>query len=190
MDITTNSPDFGAQDRKRPGRRRRLIVGLLAVMAMLVGFTSPADARPRVEISGNATPSDCNDGEGVGAIELTGDLQGCLVFFPTSFTCAEYNGFALYEEAGRETFRGTYDGRRGKFKTQYTLAATYTSGSCAEFEAGGFPYLNQLTGGCDHTIHGKLGAFKGRRGFIQFFDIIPDPGTSGASNFYYAGWLR
>ncbi len=163
---------------------------MLVTMALLLSTAGTADARDRKTISGDATPSDCNDGEGVGAIYLTGDLNGCLIFFPTDFSCVEMNGFALYEEEGREVFRGTYEGRNGKFRTRYTLAATYTQGACEDFEAGGFPYEKQLTGGCDHKIFGMKGAFKGRKGLITFHDIIPNPGTSGASNFFYSGYLR
>lgn len=49
--------------------------------------------------------------------------------------------------------------------------------------------MNQLTGGCDHRVIGTSGAFKGMRGLITFFDVIPDPGESGASNFLYRGRL-
>ena len=176
--------------RRRPRRRGRALVGLILSLVMIFGMMTPVEAAPRTTISGDAVPSDCAGDRGAGAIQLTGDLQGCLIFFPATFECIEMNGFARYRETGRELFVGSYDGERGRFRTKYDLEATYTSGSCAEFNDGGFPFLNQLTGGCDHFIRGKTGAFEGRRGFISFFDVIPDPGESGASNFYYAGWMR
>ncbi len=175
----------------RPLRRlTRSLMTLVLALAVVVPLASPAGAQGRTIVSGDAVPSECNNGRGAGAIELTGDFEGCLTFFPKRFNCVEMNGFARYREAGREVFRGMYNGERGRFVTRYTLQATYTSGSCAEFEAGGFPFLNQLTGGCDHRIIGKRGAFAELQGLIQFFDIIPEPGVSGASNFFYAGHVR
>lgn len=157
---------------------------------MLLTLMTPVAAQDEpATVSGNATPSACGGDRGAGAIRLTGDLQGCLIFFPGRFRCTELNGFALYEEWGRELFVGRYNGERGRFRTKYDLTATYTAGSCAEFNDGGFPFLNQLTGGCNHRIVGKRGVFEGMRGLITFHDIIPSPGQSGASNFYYSGYL-
>ncbi|MGI9606505.1 MAG: hypothetical protein ACR2P0_10245 [Acidimicrobiales bacterium] len=179
------------RDGKRRRRRGRLsLIAIGAVLTMLLSLMTPVGAaQERTTVSGDAVPSTCNNGVGAGAIALTGDLEGCLIFFPGSFECTELNGFALYEERGREVFVGKYDGQRGRFRTKYTLAATYTAGSCAEFDTGGFPFLNQLTGGCDHHIVGKRGVFKGMRGLLTFHDVIPEPGVSGASNFLYSGYL-
>ena len=49
----------------------------------------------------------------------------------------------------------------------------------------------QLTGGCLHKIvdSSGTGKFEGVDGKLRFFDVIPDPGESGASNFLYAGYL-
>lgn len=177
---------------------RALVVFGLAVVLMLA-FSAPVgadgdddddDGGPhRVTISGDSTPSDCNDGAGAGAIYLTGDIEGCLTFFPTRYTCDELNGFDRYREWGRETFEGSLDGEPGTFGTKYDLEATYASGFCDAVEAGGFPFELQLTGGCNHYIKGKTGAFKRARGLITFFDVIPDPGESGASNYLWAGYL-
>ena len=172
------------------GRRpMRLVLGALTTLILVVGLMAPVEAQTRTTISGDATPSTCNGQRGAGAIELTGDLEGCLTFYPKKFSCVELNGFALYRESGREVFVGSYDGERGRFRTRYTLEATYTSGSCTAFMNGGFPFMNQLTGGCDHRIIGKSGVFAGRRGLITFHDVIPTPGMSGASNFLYSGYL-
>ncbi len=159
--------------------------------ALLLPAPAEAQGEPTA-ISGDAVPSDCNNGKGLGAIELTGDLEGCLIFFPKTAECTEYNGFALYEEAGVERFIGSYNGEAGKFRTKYTLAGTYAQGACADFEAEDYGtfFSKQLTGGCDHYIKGKTGAFKGMKGLITFHDVIPTPGTSGASNFFYTGYLK
>lgn len=185
--------------RSRDARSWRLVLGIGAVTVMVLSTTSPAgagdhdhddgDRAETVQVSGNAVPSECNDGRGAGAIELTGDLEGCLTFFPKDFTCEELNGFALYNERGREVFEGSLNGESGKFRTKYTLEATYTQGSCAAFDAGGFPFLNQLTGGCDHFVKGRNGVFDDARGLITFHDVIPEPGVSGASNFLYSGHI-
>jgi len=173
------------------------LLALGAALVMLASAASPADAEhgngggDAMRISGDAVPSDCNDGRGAGALELfNGNLEGCLTFFPKAYTCEELNGFALYNEEGRERFRGTLDGKRGTFTTTYTIEATYTAGSCAEFDAGGFPFMNQLTGGCDHYVKGRRGVFRGATGLINFHDVIPEPGVSGASNFLYSGYLN
>ena len=184
------------QIKAHTSKTTRAMLVLVVAVAVMFGVLSPASAgRTKTEISGNAVPSLCNDGQGVGAIELTGDLEGCLTFFPKKATCTELNGFALYEERGRETFVGSFQGEDGEFRTRYTLAATYAEGSCEAIDAalageGDFPFDKQLTGGCDHYVFGKTGAFAGMRGLITFYDIIPDPGVSGASNFFYSGHLR
>lgn len=174
--------------RDRTRSRRWLILGVVAIV--LVVLAAPALAGGRTSISGNSVPSDCNDGVGAGAIALTGDIEGCLTFFPEDYRCDELNGFDRYWEAGTEHFVGTYQGEAGEFTTTYTLEATFAEGFCDAVEAGGFPFELQLTGGCDHYVTGTSGAFEGVRGLITFFDVIPDPGTSGASNYLYAGRLR
>ncbi len=178
--------------------KRRTTTAMLASVLFLAAMLIPAPAEAQsnqskgTPISGNATPSACNNGQGLGAIELTGDLAGCLIFFPKTSNCTEYNGFALYEETGVERFIGTYDGKAGKFRTKYTLAGTYAQGACDDFAAEDYAtfFSKQLTGGCDHAIKGKTGVFKGMKGLITFHDIIPNPGTSGASNFFYEGYLK
>lgn len=154
---------------------------------MIFALMTPVEAAPKTTISGNATLSAC----GGGGLALTGDLRGCLNFFPARMECEAMNGFDRYREWGREVFTGRYLGERGKFRTKYFIEATYLAGTCADAEATGeFNFEGQLTGGCDHYITGRRGVFKGMRGLITFFDVIPDPGVSGASNFYYAGYLR
>ena len=176
-------------------RTRRSIIILGFALLMVLSLAAPVGAddddrekRERITISGDSVPSGCNDGRGAGAIELSGDLDGCLIFFPKRFTCDELNGFALYREWGRELFEGTFDGEPGTFRTKYTLEATYEQGACAEFDAGGFPFEKQITGGCDHRVIGRSGVFDDARGLITFHDVI-DPGN-GATNYLYSGHLR
>ncbi len=174
-------------------RNRWMVLGVSLIL-MLV-FTAPVgaangDAAGEVmTVSGNSEPSDCNNGEGVGAILLTGDVSGCLTFFPEDFSCDELNGFDRYRESGTETFDGSLHGEPGKFTTTYVLEATYAEGFCDQVNEGGFPFELQLTGGCDHTVTGTEGSFLDVIGLITFFDVIPVPGVSGASNFFYSGDL-
>ncbi len=99
--------------------KRRLVgtvaaVGLTATALLMLATTASAGANgKRTTVSGDSTFSvdGCNNGKGAGAIELTGDLVGCLTFFPKRFTCQELNGFALYKEWGREKFNGTWKGK-------------------------------------------------------------------------------
>lgn len=175
--------------------KSRLMSAALAIgaVALLASIAAPVDARPNrgpTTVSGNAFPSLCNGEVGVGALELTGDIEGCLTFLDFDFECQELNGFALYTEAGSESFVGSVNGVEGTFNTRYTLEATYVQGSCEEFNAGGFPFLQQLTGGCDHFIVNGTGAFRDARGVVTFYDVIPDPGESGASNFFYKADIR
>ena len=175
--------------------QNRLMVLGISLMLMLA-FTAPVGAADSngvgevMTVSGNSEPSDCNNDEGVGAIYLTGDVEGCLTFFPSDFSCDELNGYDRYRESGTETFDGSLHGEPGKFTTTYTLEATYAPGFCDGVNAGGFPFELQLTGGCDHAVTGTEGSFAGITGLITFFDVIPNPGVSGASNFFYAGDLE
>ncbi len=183
--------------RSRSGMRKRTFMAIATSFALVIALLTPnpaGAAEERTVISGTANPSDCNNGKGLGALEFSGDLEGCLTFFPKDYSCMEMNGFALYEESGNEIFVGTYDGARGKFRTRYTLAATYLAGSCAAIDdavlnGGDFPWDRQVTGGCDHKILGRKGAFAGKRGNFNIFDVIPEPGVSGATTFQWAGWI-
>lgn len=192
LDATVDAGDTRQTVRKH--RLRATFSGLIAMFLFAaILLPAPAGAQSnRTPISGDAAPSTCNNGKGVGAIELVGDLEGCLIFFVDTGVCTELNGFALYEETGRELFIGEYEGEKGRFRTKYTLAGTYAQGACADFDAADYDsfFSKQLTGGCDHKIKGKQGVFKGMKGLIVFHDIIPEPGVSGASNFFYSGYLK
>ncbi|MGI9657523.1 MAG: hypothetical protein ACR2OD_01340 [Gaiellaceae bacterium] len=171
-----------------------LVVALAAAAFLVLSGTAEAASsgkskNEKTHISGNSTPSDCNDGKGAGALLLTGDLEGCLTFFPKRFTCDELNGFAKYTEWGREKFQGTLNGKSGKFRTKYKVVATYKQGSCQAFNDGGFPFEGQITGGCKHKVIGKTGAFRGYKGLITFYDEIPVVGE-GATNFLYDGYVK
>lgn len=177
------------------------ICALLALACLVLGVTGSAvaatgavsatqsESPTEVTISGTAEVSTCNDGNGWGALEFSGDLEGCLTFYVTDSYCEEVNGFAHYTEAGMETFQGTYAGEQGEFVTEYTLEATFLQGSCDAFAAGEFPAQAQLTGGCNHEIHGRTGAFSGLDGFVNIHDVIASPGESGATSYNYVGRL-
>ena len=173
----------------------RHFTAVLAALMLVFGLVAPGTANAKakkVKISGDAVLSDCNNGKGDGALELSGDLEGCWIFFVKSSSCEELNGFALYNESGRETFVGSFQGEEGKFRTRYTLQATFAQGACADIEDGDYDtfFSKQLTGGCDHKVRGKTGVFKAMKGNITYHDIIPEPGVSGASNYFYQGYLK
>lgn len=175
--------------RKRRARRTGLAIVSSVLLVFALAAPSVGAGVVRDTISGTAVLSDCNGSEGVGALKMTGDLEGCLAFNPRFYDCTEMNGFALYEERGTEIFRGTYQGTAGVFRTFYTLAATYEAGSCAGFDAGDPPWDAQLTGGCDHAITGTRGVFQGLTGNFNIFDVVEEPGTSGATLYQWAGYL-
>lgn len=182
--------------RRARFRSMRPVMVIAVSVILLLAFTSPVSAKgdgnvgETMTVSGNSEFSDCNAGIGLGALFLTGDVEGCLTFLEIEdFSCDEMNGFDRYRESGIESFVGSLHGEPGEFETTYTLEATYAEGFCDQVNAGGFPFELQLTGGCDHTVIGESGSFEGVTGLITFFDVIPDPGVSGASNFLYVGTL-
>lgn len=148
-----------------------------------------------VFVSGNSTFSDCGlEGSDV-ALNMTGDLKGCLSVFVQGFTCRELGDFDLYFERGQEVFVGTLRGQQGRFRTTYTLDAAYAKGFCQSFD-----FSRQLAGGCSHKVHGRSGVFKDAEGVITFLDVVAGvtgdpfsgaftPGT-GANNFLYSGRIH
>ena len=146
-----------------------MIASMAAVLALTGASTASAgDGQRRgwTTISGSGVPSDCGGADF--ALELSGNLEGCWVVFPETFTCEELNGFAWYTEAGRETFDGTLNGEPGSFVTTYTFEAAYAPGLCSTFD-----FNTELAGGCDHNVKGKSGSFTGVVGRIQYVDVIP-----------------
>ncbi len=55
------------------------------------------------------------------ALNMTGDLEGCLYVFIDEYSCTDGN----YLEKGRELFIGTYKGKSGSFRTTYDFQAKY-----------------------------------------------------------------
>ena len=174
------------------GRVRRPILILAIIVALVAAIALPVGAAGRhwVHISGNAFAPEagqCTDLD-AGAIYLTGDLEGCLYFFPTWFRCVDFDDFDLIQERGTEKFIGP----DGEFDTRYWLEATYEADTC-EFLAANpspddFPWDKQKTGGCDHRIRGTSGDYKSARGLITFHDVV-EQGV-GATNFFYEGRVR
>lgn len=155
--------------------------GLLLILFLLLALPAMADNGHggRTQISGDSMFSDCGDF----ALEMTGDLNGCLEIFPERFTCEELNGFAVYREWGEELFRD--DDGVSTFRTTYDLEGVFAQGFCDSFD-----FSTQLAGGCNHKVFSGEGKFHGSNGLITFNDIIPAPGVSGASNFLYHGNVK
>jgi hypothetical protein len=154
--------------------------GLLLVLLLVLALPAMADGQGgRTQVSGDSVFSDCGDF----AIEMTGDLNGCLEIFPERYTCEELDGFALYREWGEEQFRD--DDGESSFRTKYDLEAAFTQGFCESFD-----FSTQLAGGCNHKVFSGEGKFRGSNGLITLLDIIPEPGVSGASNFLYHGAVK
>lgn len=146
-------------------------------------------------VSGNSTFSDCGLAGSDVALNMTGDLQGCLSVFVEGFSCTEQDDFDLYFERGREVFVGTWNGKQGSFRTTYTLDGAYAKGFCQSFD-----FSLQLAGGCSHKVDGASGAFRKARGLLTFLDVVANvtgdpvtgaftPGT-GANNFLYFGRIH
>lgn len=156
-----------------------------SLIALALLFAAPAVADNghggRTLVSGDSVFSDCGDADL--AIELSGDLQGCLEIFPMDYACDELDGFARYREWGREVFHDD-DGVSG-FRTRYALEAVFTQGFCDTFD-----FTTQLAGGCDHKVFSGQGRYRGANGSLTFNDIIPEAGVSGASKFLYHGYVK
>lgn len=186
-----------SKDTKWP-RAIALSVGVFALIAVAGGSAALADRKNPgpIIVSGDSTVIDpasndlCEEGAAF-ALLLTGDLEGCWSVFPDelNITCTELDGFALYREPGREVFSGDWnvdgDVLSGEADTTYVFEAVFESGFCSSFA-----FETELSGSCIHYFKGRTGDFRGVTGQISFFDIIPDPGTSGASNFLYTGPLN
>ena len=172
-------------------------IGAAALYTLIMTSGNPALATGdgSIRISGNSVYSNCGVTGSDFALQMTGDLEGCLSIFVQGYTCSEVNGFAHYTERGREAFVGNLRGKHGRFTTNYTINAAYASGFC-----GSLDYSLELSGSCVHHIHGKTGAFADREGVYTMFDVVTnvtgDPVTgefaagSGGNNFLYIGRIR
>jgi hypothetical protein len=153
----------------------------ISIAAMMAGASAnPALADDRtMTVSGNSVPSECGAPKSpTFAIELSGNLEGCLAIFVQHFNCRAMNGFDFSTELGREEFEGTLDGKSITFDTLYEFTAIWPTGSCPSpaHEA-------EIAGGCVHHVSGE-----GIQGVIRFYDVIPTVGQ-GATNFFYEGVL-
>jgi hypothetical protein len=111
---------------------------------------------------------ECNSaGQGAAyAVNMTGDLQGCLYTYVDDFECSPSG---TYREVGREYFVGTYMGVAGTFRTNYRFEAKYEG--CAE---NGSYVGAEIKGRCQHPIAdgSGTGVFEGVTGEIFFKDDI------------------
>jgi hypothetical protein len=176
--------------------KNRGVSASVLVVAMLASGSAAlaAGTRPTF-VSGNSTYSDCGLPGSDLALAMTGDLEGCWSVFVEGFKCKELNGFDLYLEHGKEIFVGTLRGKRGRFATDYTLDAVMAKGFCQSFD-----FTLEVTGGCNHKIHGRTGIFEGADGLLKFLDVITgvtgDPVTgafnagTGPNNFPYYGRIN
>jgi hypothetical protein len=174
---------------------RVLLAGALATAALAGPNAALAAGGKNIAISGNSVFSDCGLAGSDFALLMTGDLEGCLSIFVQGVTCKELNGFDHYTERGRETFIGTWRGKKGRFATDYKVDAAYAQGFCQSLD-----YTLELSGSCIHNIHGRSGVFADAEGVFTLFDVItnvtgdPVTGTfaagAGANNFLYYGRIR
>jgi len=179
---------------------RSLSVLITSAFALIMSSGSIAwahddDDGETITVSGNSTVSEsCGLPDADFALDMKGDLEGCLSIFVKSYECDELNGFAKYTERGREVFVGTIDGvGSGRFKTRYVVEGIYAQGFCTTFD-----FTSQLAGGCDHKVRGTKGDLIGVHGLLKFYDVVVGvpaggmgmPGIDGASNFFYEGELE
>jgi len=125
--------------------------------------------------------ADACDAAGQGAtyaLNMTGDLQGCLYTYVDEFECSPSG---TYHEIGREYFVGTYKGVSGSFWTNYKFEAKYEG--CA---VNGSYVGAEIKGRCQHPIveGSGSGAFQGVTGRLDMKDDIQ------AGNYPYRGHLK
>jgi hypothetical protein len=171
---------------------------VLASMILAGGSTALADGNGEsISISGNSTFSNCGVAGSSFALQMTGDLKGCLSIFVQGVTCEELPDFDHYTERGREAFVGTLHGKPGGFTTNYTVDAAYAKGFC---QSQSLDISLELSGSCIHKIRGRSGVFTDGKGVFKLFDVITDvtgdPVTgeftagSGGNNFLYSGSIH
>ena len=94
-----------------------LTTGVFAMMILASGSAALAgddddDDGNKMTVSGNSTFSDCGLPASDIALEMTGDLEGCLTIHPRSSRCEKLNGFDKYTEPGERALC-RYHKRRG-----------------------------------------------------------------------------
>jgi hypothetical protein len=112
------------------------------------------------------------------ALNMTGDLQGCLYTYVDSSRCSPSG---TYMELGREYFVGIYKGQSGTFWTNYRFEAKFEG--CAEDGT----YLGlEIKGRCEHPIvkGSGTGVFKGATGRLHMRDDLV------AGNYPYTGHIQ
>lgn len=157
---------------------KSLYIALALIVAFsYFGFAYTAQAAGATQISGIGylpASGECEEIDADFALNLTGDLEGCLYIYIESARCTPSG---VYHESGREIFVGNgSSGNDGTFETTYKFKAKYTD--CANLSG-------QLWGGCHHPIvsgsgTGDYTGVKGR------FDIKDD---LVAGNYPYTGHL-
>lgn len=162
-------------------RRLARISAVVALLAatVLVGWVSPTSADGATQVSGLGLPgapgtAPCDDAtyaDADYAIGMTGDLEGCIYGYITSF---RFHPAGTYQEVADEIFVGSYGSLSGTFE----LTEFFT----AKFDADG----NQVWGRCKHPIVAGSGTgdFEGVTGRLDFKDDID------AGNAPYKGHLR
>lgn len=170
---------------------------LASILMAAAGAASAGGSRGEtVFVSGNSIPSYTCGQEGSDfALQMWGDLEGCLSVWVEGFKCDALGEYDLYRERGREVFVGSMRGKEGKFRTNYTFEAAYAKGYCETFD-----FSLEVGGGCTHVVLGKSGIFDRAFGVIKFIDVITNvtgdyttgsfTAGHGINNLLYYGHIR
>lgn len=192
---------MNSDTRMTSWRSARALTTLVFASMLLAGGAAAAAGNKHsrgetVFVSGNSVASGTCGLEGSDfALQMFGDLEGCLSVYVGSFKCEELEHFDYYRERGREVFVGTLRGEEGRFNTRYTFEGVFAKGFCQSFDLS-----LEVGGGCTHLVRGTSGAFRGAFGVIKFIDVIGHvsgdpltgefmPGT-GINNLLYTGHIR
>lgn len=159
----------------------RILVALAMLSATaLMGSAAPAIAAGATQVSGLGLPglpgdAPCDDPAHAGAdysIAMSGDLEGCIYGYVTSFRFHEASG--TYQEVADEVFVGSYGWRTGTFEMVENFTAKFDPATG-----------DQIFGRCKHPIVAGSGEgdFAGVTGRLDFKDDV------GVGNAPYTGHL-
>lgn len=111
--------------------------------------------------------SDCDYGsvDAAFALNLEGDLEGCLFVFVEYSECSPSG---TYRQSGTEHFVGTYKGESGSFKTNYRFEGKFEGCKDGSFLGA------EIFGRCQHPIveGSGEGVFENMKGRLNFKDDI------------------
>ncbi len=158
-------------------KRAFVVISLFGVLGV-IGIVSAQETTSFSGVAYFAGDGECMDEEGEGAdfaLNMTGDLEGCLYVFVAEAECRPHG---QYVEVGTELYVGSgAPGDDGTFETVYRFLAAYED--CPNL-------TGQIHGRCHHPIVSGSGTgdYRGIEGRFNMVDDVV------AGNVHYSGFYR